>query len=603
MTRAPSISDFIQGPFRLEGNTYTAVGGDWLEGVYTDKSVEIFPGVFQHTPKYHAFKRKVWNRLKEIPIAFSAKEGWFFSSPHQCLCDWGSLSSPLLCPMEDNTQLRKDFELRDPSRDEEKLIYRFFEDVISAGAHSSVHIRKVSTMGFPWMQRGVRLKLDIIRSVMRDPAEFLSRTADRDWNWLLRFHSSYPVYTNGIRIQADKVKIDENGKPYTKQRFTYREDAVQKGVFTDEDRIPIDKTCRDSLGNVVDDIVSARVRSMYALSYHFNCVLQMVNNYCYNGLVKVVKGVHYKGEVALSTEIKEFLRFEEGDVFTLDKSNFGETFHPRLLEIFLEVLSRRWPVLSEFIRICIDAPTFLRSYRKGVKGVITTRSNLDKERSLSLRGSFKSGNGLVAFLGKALGAIDAMLTVRRALGDTFSYERFCENEDPRYRYYGSGDDTFFITPKNGVGPAIRLAVQQGASLHKDEIETGPRYLGNYYSNYGDVQCDMAIFIETMTGIERSINLKTFPKLGIFAKYYKYKPNPLFRDISRVIEEEYLNFYDFSIQKYIANQSLVGNNNAVFLADPEKLMYLPGLEVDANLVAQEYETVSAEKIADYWAHFI
>lgn len=603
MKRAPSIADFVQGSFRLEGNTYNAVGETWLEGTYSDKSVEIFPGIFQHTPKYHSFKRRLWQRLKEIPTVFSAREGWFFSSPNQCLCDWGSLSSPLLCPMEDNTQLRKDFSLRDPSREEEKLIYRFFEDVLQNGSHSSVHIRKVSTMGFPWMQRGVRLKLDIIRSVMRDPAEFLARTADRDWYWLLRFHSSYPVYTNGIRIQADKVKLDEDGRPFTKQRFTYREEAVMRGVFTDKDKIPIDKTCHDSLGNVVDDIVSARVRSMYALSYHFNCVLQMVNNFCYNGLISVVKGVHYEGETTLSDNIKQFLKFEEGDIFTLDKSNFGETFHPRVLEIFLEVFGRKLPILAEFIRVCIDAPTFLRSYRKGVKGVITTRPQLDKDRNLSLRGSFKSGNGLVSFLGKALGAIDAMLILRRALGSTFSYERFCANSDPRFRYYGSGDDTLFIAPKNGVGSAIRESVESGASLHKDEVEVGPRYLGNYYSNYGDVQCDMAVFIETMTGIERSINLKTFPKLGIFAKYYKYKPNPLFRDISSIIEEEYLNFYDFSIQKYIANQSLVGNNNALFLADPEKLMYLPGLEVDANLVAQEYETVSAEAIADYWAHFI
>lgn len=603
MSREASVLDFLQGPVRIAGSAFTAVGRDWLDGCYKDKSVEIFPGVYQHTPKYHSFKRSLYSRLKDIPQVFSAQDGWWFSTPNQVLVDWGSLSSPILCPMEDNTQLRRDFGLRDPSPQEEEIARSFFAAIIRSGYPSSIHLKRVSTVGFPLMQRGVRLRLAIIKRVTDDLSGFLNATAEHDWAWRMRFTGSYPAFTNGIRIQADAVTVDENGVPTTKQRYSYSEAAIEKGAFTDSDRIPIDKTCRDSLGNLADGIVSARVRSMYAEDYDDNCLLQMLNNYLYNGLKETCVGVHYEGEIKLSNEIKKFLNFKRGDIFTLDKSNFGETFSPRILEIFLEELGQKWPVLAEFVRTTIDAVTFIRSYRKNTPGVILTRRTISKDRRLSLKGSFRSGHGLVSFLGKALGALDAILIARQALGSTFSLERFLKNSDPRYRYYGSGDDTMFVCKEDGVGRVLRQAVDRKASLHKDELEDGPRFLGNFYSDYGDVQVDLAKFLETMTGVERSYKLKKFPKLGIFAKYEKYKTNPLFRDVSQIVEEEYLKWYDFSLRKYINGQSLVGAGNVIFLNDPDKVMYLPGLEVDANLLASEYETVSAEAIADYIARFI
>lgn len=514
MSFAPDLSHFKQGAFVIEGEKYAARGEEWYNGTFNDKSVPIYPGIYQNTSRYLDMLVDLHKRLEPIPTCFDQKSGFWFSSRHQVLGNWGCLQTPILCPMEDNSQLRKDFELRSPDSEELTMIEKLFDRVLDQGEHSALHIRKKSSAGFPTMIVGAefkRARFNLVKKFVRD---ILATTAHLDYRWRYQLIGSYPLYTNGIRLQMDTIKLDENGVPYTKQRYTYRKQAVIRGTFTDDDRIPIIQVCRDIDGNLRTDVVCARVRSMYALTYDDNVLMGILNNFIYNGAKKVIKPLCYEGEVKLSKQIKEFLNYQEGVVFTLDKSQFGETFNPQVMELFYSAIKKRWPLLAECVRNTIDAVVCLRAYDKGDSDVIFTRRTFEKELSKSLKGSFKSGHGLVAILGKLLGAIDAMLICRRAFGASFDLEAFLSNTDQRYRYFGSGDDTLFVAKTEIVANAIKAAVVNKASLHLDELEEVAKYLGVIYDNYGNTSFDLRQYLETAVGAERSYKTKPNHRIGI-----------------------------------------------------------------------------------------
>lgn len=593
MSDASSLQHFKSGAFSINGKQFIAKGVEWTKRVYNDSCIEIYPGVLQHTPKYQNMLQSIHKDLMQLGTTFNGKEGYWFSSPHNCLTDWGSLSSPLLCPMEDNSSLRKFLKLRDPTSEELGIFSDLVDKVLALGETQSIHLKKVSSCGFPWMAPGASLKLEIINSVFPSVGEFVELTVLG--RHLERYHKfgSYCAFTNGIRVQADKVQIDENGLPFTKQRFSYSKEDVEKQVFTKE--IPIDKTCHDSEGNVVTGCVSARVRSMYALSYSDNWILQILNNRLYDGLKKVVKAMNYHGPEKLSDEIKAFLNSKEGFIFSLDKSNFGETFSPSLLKTLCNRLAIKNPLLGQYVADTIDAITFLRSYEKGQESCFSTRRTISKDPSLSLKGSFKSGHGLVAFLGKLLGVFDAILICKKAFGDTFSLDKFLANTDPRYRYYGSGDDTLFVCKNEADKIRICKAVESGASLHKDELEMAAAFLGHYYDNWGSVQVDIAKFIESMLGSERSYKSKTFHQLGVYSRYYRYQRNPYFKDVSKILERHFLSYYNFDVRAYIRAQTMNTDDDAIFLNDPDKVFYIPNLDVTPEILASEFAMVSAERL--------
>lgn len=611
MTMKPAIDHFVEGPFIQFGQQYTARGRSWTKRVFSDKSVEIYPGVLQHTPEYIRFLLHLHKSLQKVSLWQDSVRGEnHYSGPNQVLIDWGSGPAALLPPMEDNSKIREDKGLRDPDLEEKILIKELIARVIRAGSATSIHFKKVSSCGFPFMETGLQLKKSMYNEVLERLERFLILTASENYEERFREFRSYPAYTNGVRWQADTVKQDaKTGQLSVKNRYSYA--LLEDGSVSDRFCVNLPVLIN---GIEQEGVFCARWRSMYALSRHDNVFMQMVNNYCHEGAKKTIVGLDYKGPDKLVSEIKDFFAkhpkreaIEESKqrVITLDKSEFGETFNSFCVEAIVDEIGNEFgDIMRDYVRVCIDAVCFFRGQFKGKSSLGITRGDLRKPVEQRMRGSFKSGNGLVAFIGEMLGAIDAMLLSRRAFKDTiygWTLEQFMANSHPCFIYKGKGDDTLFATDAQGK-ELLEKAVNEGISLHKDELETFAKFLGYFYNNTGNVHVDMAKYLESSVGSERGWKAKTLPAFGSLMKEVQYEANPKYGEIREILHKNLYDHCKFDLaawQNTFRDVEPYNKDYAIFLENPDKLLYQDYLKdsIPEEVYREIYSDVGAENVND------
>lgn len=604
----PDISHFKQGPVLVFGERFNARGKEWTKTCFNDKTVEIFPGVMQHTPQYIRYLQDLHAELSsKVDLMTDQASGFcYLSSVDQCLIDWGAGPLGTLPPLEDNTLIRQDKGLRSPNADELELIRQLAERVVSQGEWKGIHFKEVSSSGFPMMEKGIPLKVAYFEEIAANPVRFVDLTITEKYEERYRVYGSYPCYTNGIRWQADKVKRTENGSFVTKDRYIFDLKTKEKKRAN----LPV-----EIKGQRFEGIFCARWRSMYALTRHDNGLLQGLNNYLHEGAKKAIKGIDYKGPSALSntlkmffTELKSHPRFRcKTRVITLDKSEFGETFCPEALEVLLGVIATHLgEKVALYVRRTIDAIVAYKGQYKGKSGVEWTRLTVEKPEEQSLRGSFKSGHALVAFLGEFLGAVDAMLLTRRACeiyNCEWSLDLFCNNAHKHFIYFGKGDDTLFATHSQ-FKKALIQAVEEKVSLHADELEEFATFLGFKYAHSGSVHVDMAKFIESTTGSERGWRAKTYPAFGVYMKEVLYASNPKFHAINEIINRKLFEHFGFRKDAWIKKYEALGGYSEalqLFLDDPDKLLYQDFIkeQIPDEYLKGIYEQINADRIAEIY----
>lgn len=599
----------------------------WIKGSFGSKSVELLPQIRQNTDKFRSCKLEFF---KSASNNLSTIAG-INSGQANVLTEWGQPSSPLLGPLEDNSQLRESLGTRSPTDEEIRLFKNFVRKCLDSGSFESVHLRRVSHSGFPFFVTGIDFKLDSVRRDSKICEQIRDVVCNDDIDGQLKLKIGN-FFTGGVRIQSENVKINDNGQPFTKKRLAFDksfyeelEDRNNNAHNANESQVIVDYTVYNEANQPDNNFVAGRARSMYGKNRSVNFPLQILNNRIMNGLKEFCKIADYKGELVTVNLIRERmgmkkfqsldenyvdaeivratpeLNGQEGNIVCLDKTNFGETFCPELLEAFISVLSDMDPSLGLYVRKCIDAPVLLRSLYANENDPFITRKNFSKEEHLSLRGSFKSGDGLVACLNSLLGIFDALLMLREFYKTTFHLERFYNNSDMRYFCLNKGDDTFFWFSSTETASAFKKFIEKRTGLHKDEIESKNNFLGVIYLSTGYFTRDLLKLGETSFGSERSYRLKTYPQIGWYSRDKAYLDcNYLAADLIELREKIYYDEYKFSIRDYYrAVEGLeLRPDDMLFLANPDRLVFGAVTDVTPALIQEEFEIVSADNCAHF-----
>lgn len=566
----------------------------WISDTYHDKFIENFPEIKQNSDKYRELKYNCAMKLEHLSKSET------FTGGGQALVDWTQPTSPLSGPLEDNTELREELGLRRPTKEELSIAEEVANLIISSGSYGYVHMRRVSQSGYPHFVPGIPYKRAAFESTLRNLSEITDLLFHENYEDLVEKFGFFPCFAVGVRVQCDRVKI-ENGLPTTKDRYAYPKEYYTSSNTGKVSLKPITKEVFNESGQRDARFVGGRARAMYSFTYELNCILQIIQNFLYNGLVKVSSVNQYNGEVDLGRQIKEF-RGE--DIVTLDKAQFDTTMSSDLLEVLVKALERKMGMVGVFVRRTIDAPTLVRSLEKGANDPFFTRAHVKKSSELSLKGSYKSGHGLVSIVGKYLGLLDMIFELKTLYGQSFNLRKFLKNTDPRFFCKNSGDDSLFVFKRGS--DAQKLKNQKRVGIHKDEIEEKPLFLGWYYKPDGSYYKDLAKLVESMTGAERSWKLKKNFWFGVLCRLMQYSSLPEFGAVFEIIHLEYLKFYGLDLRKEIDKIPTGELNSATleFANKPDVIFYKydPSM-IPESLLKEEFVLVDPHEYVSYFEKII
>lgn len=575
-----SNSDFIpelswtSGSFSLFGETWIGRGREWASGGIRPGTGLVFPQVFQGSREFNNAKYALVKRLAERwdSLEPSIENSLQF---YQVLTDFSFPANLAPYALNDVNVTRKQYSLRNPTVEELDLFRQYVRLILSKGQLTRIVHSKVSSVGATSFVFGDKFRKKASDWLFKDRNNLgvLSRKiVDWDINWMesMKF---LPLYTQGTRKHAVKCHLENGLAMPDKERNYIRTEHILDHSY---------KLTPVNFFHPVDQrLMCYDVRSMYASPILPNLINQVVNNFVTAGL-KHFSCFKYAGELELSKQLKTKIK-PGGILLSLDKSKFGDTFCPKLISIFVEELQAVGfiPEVINIVREMLEWPTFFRTVERDNKIPLQNRPFGPVRESDRFQATFKSGNGLVSCIGQLIGGFDAVLKAKALLGEALNINKFLQNEYTELFMHNKGDDTLWWFGSRFV----QFKDDWSSSLHADNVESFPVYLGYLYQQNGNVTTDITRWLVNTWCHERSMKAKKAPRAGFRARYDLYKGNPFFLEAFETTCQVMKEFLDFDLRSFmqgsdpvIEEQTFAGLNQSEkeFLANPDLVYYKDGL---------------------------
>lgn len=591
----PELS-WTSGKFSLFNKNWLGLGNKWASGGIKPGVAQVFPGVFQGTREFNNAKFELSQLLQErwdgLSPSVDNSLGYY-----QILTDFGYPADLAPYALNDVSVTRSQYKLRNPTVEELDLFRTYVRTILHKGKLVRILHSKVSSVGAKSFVIGSEFRKEAANWLLTPTHLSLlsKKVVDWDVSWMSEMHF-YPLYTQGTRKHVVKcTRRDGKTIALKERRYIKTEDILDHSYQLSNVRFehPVDPRmlCYD-------------IRSMYAAPALPNLINQIVNNFVTAGL-KEFACFKYEGEQQLAKALKGKIS-KGGRLLSLDKSKFGDTFCPALIQIFVEELEYVGfvPDVINIVREMLEWPTYFRTVERDNNVPIQTRAFTPVKELDRFKATFKSGNGLVSCIGQLIGGFDAVLKARSLFGTELVIEKFLNNEYNDLFMHNKGDDTLWW-----FGPRyVSKSDDFSSSLHKDEVEVFPLYLGYLYDQDGNVHTDISRWLVNTWCHERSMKAKRMPREGFRARFDLYKNNPFFSDAfelsCKVMRENlgfdfelFLNEPDPIVEKSFSFENL-NPLEKEFLANPDLAFYKEGLleEVRPEIQAIFFTGTNPEKFS-------
>lgn len=559
----------------------------WIRGSFGDRTYEIYPNVFQNSDSFREFRFSLFEELTGTCSEIGDVE---FTTASSLLGEMGQSSSHILLPFNETRVVRRELGLRKVEEQDKEDVRWLILKVLENAEIKSISVKDKSSSGYPYFIKGVGFKLSECASVFKEVHEIFKLCRQKNIEKLTA-KLDLPIYTLGTRYQLDKINYDANSGKATcaKERKWFSPQFVNSNGEEGESGV-IDYTVVSESGAVDERFVSARTRSMYALAYRYNCILQVINNYLMSGLKKIAPEINYSTPEATVYDLGGF----DGEEFlTGDYGNYGETIPGELVEIIAEELDKKYDGLGNFIRLTYDAPALIRGFEKNKNDPFIIG---EKEFFSSITSSLKSGNGLVAFIGKFFSVKDN-INIFRSLIPRFDRIKHLNNEYPYYKRKSSSDDNLYKIRDKSLKRDF-IENYSVLSLFRAELTVYPVYLGFLYLP-SKVTRDISRLLERLTNMERSFRTKMFFELGIGCSILEYTNNKFFPKVYGILKR-FFKTLKIDLEAYVREANTLATPTAIFLANPESVFYKldPDL-INDTIYKQFFSHISEEKISYYY----
>lgn len=559
----------------------------WIKGSFGDRTYEIYPNVFQNSDSFREFRYNLFQEVMESCKDIGDVE---FSSATPLLGEMGQSSSHILLPFNETSVVRRELGLRKVDEKDKEDVRWLIIKVIENAEIKSISVKDKSSSGYPYFIKGVGFKLSECASIFKEVHEIFKLCKEKNIEKLIE-KMDLPLYTLGTRYQLDRINYDNKTKVAScaKERKWFSPEFVNSNGEKGDSGL-IDYTVISEAGAVDKRFVSARTRSMYALAYKYNCILQVINNYLMSGLKKIAPEVNY---TTPELTVSELGGFDGKEFLTGDYGNYGETIPGELVEIIAEELDRKYEGLGNFIRLTYDAPALIRGFEKNKNEPFIIG---EKEFFSVITSSLKSGNGLVAFIGKFFSVKDNISIFRRLI-PRFDRIKHLNNDYPYYKRKSSSDDNLFKIRDIGLERDFKEHYS-GLSLFKAELTSSPIFLGFLYL-VSKVTRDISRLLERLTNMERSFRTKMFFELGIGCSILEYTNNKFFQPVYGILKKHF-KVFKIDLEAYVREANTLATPTAIFLANPESVFYKldPDL-INDTIYKQFFSHISEEKIRYYY----
>lgn len=540
-------------------------GKQWYKQTVKNRPTQIWEGIYGNTPEFVNFRKELLKQVKTV----KPKPPYIFEFDDSLMTDMDMPSSLAPIAPDDNTFIRKYNNCRSMNNKDKMICRKIVRSIISNAEFSKIMHRDVSSSGFPYFITGSSYKKALFNRTYTyknfDRFKILYEgVKNRNLEYLFS-NDFYPIYTQGER---------KHSCPSNKNREFLNPDAYREGKEIIE-KVQFSHP-------YLEDLHCYDRRSMYALSCEVNISNQILNNLLMHGFKKICDAVDYTGEVDLSQQLQRL----EGDrvIFTLDKSKFGETFSSEAVQILFEELKNsKYHSLAVIAENTIALPIIYRSLRRDEwNPLIAGKDNVLRYENQA----FKSGHGLVAFMGKFLGTLDAVLMIHDMLGEESDIFYILQNKYKKAFFKNSGDDTLFSIDKSIYS---RFDVKK--SLHSDNLDKEAKFLGYYYLQNGTPVTSMNRLFENLILNERDYRNKTCPKLGIQCKLELYRQyNKDTDDFFALMCELLIKYVGFDLRKWLDGGDIYKDSKVtvnsiidkIFLSNPDVIMY----KIEADLVSPD-----------------
>lgn len=566
--------NWISGAFKLFGETWIGRGREWASGGIKPGTAMVFPQVIQGSRDFNNAKYALVRALSErwAGLEPTIENSLQFT---QLLTDFSFPATLAPYALNDVNITRKQYGLRNPTVEELDLFRKYVRLILSKGQLTRILHSKVSSVGATSFVFGDHFRKKASEWLFKTPTNLkllASKISKWDVSWMedMKF---LPLYTQGTRKHAVKNHL-ESGLPVPdKERNYIRTENILNHSY---------KLTAVNFFHPVDQrLLCYDIRSMYACPVLPNLVNQVVNNFVTAGL-KQFDCFRYTGEVDLSRKLRDKIK-PGGVLISLDKSKFGDTFCPKLIAIFVEELQTVGfiPEVIAIVKEMLEWPTFFRTVERDNQIPLQNRSFSPVRESERFQSTFKSGNGLVSCMGQLIGGFDAVLKAKALLGDALNLETFLQNQYRDLFMHNKGDDTLWWFG----GRFKHLKDDWSSSLHSDNVEQFPVYLGYLYKQDGSVTTDITRWLVNTWCHERSMKTKKAPRAGFRARYELYQNNPFFLDAFDLTCQVMREFLSFDLRDFMSGADPLGvnsdfkdlnNEEREFMANPDLAYYKDGL---------------------------
>lgn len=526
--------------FELKGYQFESKGLWWINLRGGQMKTEVYPGVYQGSDTFNNLKVRLYSKLTQAFQGEAASEE-YTGDFSKLLVDFGYPADLAPYAPMNNTSFRENLGCKNPTAADIDLFRRLVDKVVSAGELEPIKHRDISSSGLPHFVKGQNYKKSVALVYYGNRHNFMelkNGILGKNKDYCIR-NQVYPAFSQGTRKHSVKTEYVAGVCKSKKVREYYDPASLEKNVLKIREvnfEHPNDKR-----------LVCYDVRSMYAAPVNANIACQIVNNFAMHGLKAIADGVNYKGEVDTQSRLKNWLA-QGGSVMSLDKAKFGESFCMQLMPILFDRLKDS--VVGDLSEIAADMMDWPAVYRNLDRDIYNPFATYNPWKVLSAeyryQSSFKSGHGMVAFLGKLLGVFDCILMAKSIIGEDFDMETFLQNRYDKFKYMNSGDDTL-IYYKDVSEDELDQALKN--TLHKNEIEELTLYLGYFYNKSGEVKVDICRFVEHLVNIEHGIRTKTAPAIGFKARCAIYSGNTYFNEVLSIVDSCFKEELDFDLKRY------------------------------------------------------
>lgn len=555
----------------------------WIKGTFGDRTFSIYPGVYQNSDKFREFR---YDLFRELEPKLPNDHEWSSCTP--LLGEMGQASSHILLPFNDNAILRSQFNLRKVEEYDRTICEKLIRLVLQESSWDSFSVKDKSSSGFPYFIKGVGYKLSVVQNVFKRLPEIMRQVKSKSIDGVCAIQGNYPLFTLGVRYQLDKIIFEKGESKIAKERLAFSPDYVKSNGKKGE-KVIIDYSVVNSNGFVDNRFKAARVRSMYALSYNYNCVLQALNNYLMNGLKKIAPEILF----STANDALGFLnRYGPREKVCIDYGNYGETIPGELVEIICAELETKMPGMGNYLRMTYNAPKLIRGWRKNVNEPFLSVDEIDYFSPVS--SSLASGHGLVAFLGKFFAVLDAILIFKKLLNH-FDLRNHLLNEYPSYTRLTSSDDGIASFADAKLEKDYRENISN-LSLFKCEVTESPIYLGSVYLQ-NRVTRDLSKLLEHLTNFERSMNSKMFFELGMGCSIREYINNSYFPIVFPILVKHFKEI-NVDLNRYLDAADGIAEPTAIFLANPDSIFYkLDPKKVNSGIYKKFFFNVNVDNVTN------